>query len=127
MKMVDALASGCAVVSTSVGAQGLPPAIRDAFIVADTSTGLVEATVALLCNSEARRALAARAAAVAHRLPSWDDIAEQVGRCWLDVATASGEGRSSRGGQVAHRRRPRLAPSPSVGAAPSDFQMRLDS
>lgn len=86
MKMVEALSAACAVVSTTIGAQGMPPALRDAFVVTDTTDGLVDATVELLGNPAARHALAARAAAAAPSLPSWDDVAEQFGRYWHDAA-----------------------------------------
>ncbi len=86
VKMIEALSSGCAVVSTSVGAQGLPLPIRDALIVADTPEDLIEATVTLLRNAEARQGLGARAAAVARHLPSWNDAAELIRRCWSDLA-----------------------------------------
>jgi glycosyltransferase involved in cell wall biosynthesis len=85
LKMIEALSSGCAVVSTSVGAQGLPTPMRDALVVADTPEELVDQTVALLGSAQARRELGARAAAIARRLPSWDDAAELVWQCWSEL------------------------------------------
>lgn len=85
LKLIEALSSGCAVVSTSVGVQGLPPAMRDALVVADEPEELVERTVALLGDADARRELGGRAAAIARRLPSWDQAAELVWQCWSEL------------------------------------------
>jgi polysaccharide biosynthesis protein PslH len=91
IKMIEALSSGCAVVSTSVGAQGLPPLMHDALVVADTPDELVNRTVALLESAEARRELGLRAAEVAKHLPSWDDAAELVWQCWSELAQDRGK------------------------------------
>ncbi len=91
LKMIEALSSGCAVVSTSIGAEGLPPPMRDALVVADTPEELVEATVALLGSAQTRQELGVRAAALARHLPSWDDAAELVRLCWSDLAGGKGE------------------------------------
>jgi glycosyltransferase involved in cell wall biosynthesis len=75
VKTIEALRRGKAVVSTSVGAQGLP---RDALAVADEPETFADAVVRLLRSPHRRRQLEQRAARAGRVLPSWDDAARAL-------------------------------------------------
>jgi hypothetical protein len=60
-KLVQALAHGCAVVTTSVGAQGLAELEPPPFIVADTAPDFALAVAGLIADPAARRELEDRA------------------------------------------------------------------
>ena len=79
VKLLEALAMGKAVVTTRVGAQGLPPG---SVVQADNHTDFATAVVHLLTSEPARRRQEARARNAAGRLPSWDLAAESLAACW---------------------------------------------
>lgn len=55
-KLVEALAHGVPVVTTTIGAEGFPQRVVDAMLVADDAAGLAEHTAALLADDERWRA-----------------------------------------------------------------------
>ncbi len=75
VKVLEGLAAGAPIVTTSVGAQGLP---RDhgAPLVVDTDPGeLARAVVRVLGEPSLRRSLSAAARHLASELPTWDEAA----------------------------------------------------
>jgi polysaccharide biosynthesis protein PslH len=78
VKVIEALRRGKAIVSTSIGAQGLPPEARDALVVADDPGRFASATAALLADRRQRRRLERRATAAAEALPTWDQAARSL-------------------------------------------------
>lgn len=99
VKVVEALWAGRPVVTTPVGAQGLPPAAVRAMAVAGSSAGLAAATVRLLASATERQRYAAAAAAAAATLPTWDDAAAALQACWRQLAGAgSGLGATATAG-----------------------------
>ncbi|MCY3799346.1 MAG: glycosyltransferase family 4 protein [Chloroflexi bacterium] len=61
LKILQAMAAGCAVVSTSIGAAGLHDDVRGAIVVADEAEAFARAITHLLEDENCRRELGARA------------------------------------------------------------------
>lgn len=87
VKMLDALAHGKAVVSTSVGAQGLGAAVRDAVAIADTPADMAAAIVDLFRDPGRRSELEHAALRHAATLPTWDDAAAALLDCYDRAAS----------------------------------------
>jgi polysaccharide biosynthesis protein PslH len=85
VKAIEALRRGKALVSTSVGAQGLPFAARDAIVIANEPPAFADAIVRLLVNPDRRKHLERRSAAASRRLLTWDDAAAAVGEAYADL------------------------------------------
>ena len=90
VKMLEALARGKAIVSTSVGTQGLGAGIGEAVGIADTATTMAAQVVDLLRNPGRRWTREAAAARHAESLPTWDDAARALLACY-DLAAAGRE------------------------------------
>lgn len=78
VKVLEALARGKPVVTTSIGVQGLPAAAGEAAVVVDDPADFADAVVALLGDPERREWLSRRALAFAREQPIWDDAAAAV-------------------------------------------------
>ncbi len=87
VKMLEALAYGKAIVSTSVGTQGLGPGIDEAVVVADRPAPMAAAVTELLCDAPRRHKLEAAALRHARSLPSWDDAAAALLECYDRAAS----------------------------------------
>lgn len=83
VKVVEALARGRAVVTTSVGAQGLERLPENAIAIADTDADLAAACVHLLRDDRNRHAQAERGQKAVATMPTWDDAAERLAACWM--------------------------------------------
>lgn len=57
LKILEAMASGCAVISTSIGAAGLNPDVKRAMRIADNETEFIQTVVSLLDNPALRHDL----------------------------------------------------------------------
>jgi glycosyltransferase involved in cell wall biosynthesis len=79
VKVIEALAFKKAVVTTAVGARGLP---AGSVVRADGPAEFVAAVVELLRSEPRRREQEARAREAVGRLPSWDHAAELLAACW---------------------------------------------
>lgn len=86
VKVLEALCRGKAIVSTSIGAQGLGDG---ALIVADDAETFARAAAELVVDARARGALERRALAFAGTLPTWDDAAAALRDCYLALAETS--------------------------------------
>lgn len=78
VKTIEALRRGKAIVSTSIGAQGLPRAARAALLLADDPHRFADGVASLLLDPRRRHALEQRAAQAAWQLPTWDDAARAL-------------------------------------------------
>lgn len=85
VKMLEALARGKAIVSTTVGIQGLPGA---PVLVRDDGAGFAAAVEALVRDRAERGRLGEAAASYARRLPTWDDAAQILLRCYEELSRA---------------------------------------
>ena len=82
IKILEALAMGKAVVSTSVGAEGL--AVKDGvhLLLADTPALFAERTIGLLASSEPRRLLGEAGRKLVEERYDWDQIARCLEAAW---------------------------------------------
>ena len=74
LKILQALASGCAVVSTSIGAAGLHADVLDTLQIADDAAGFAEKITALLRDDAARAELGRRAQARVREHYDWSAL-----------------------------------------------------
>jgi glycosyltransferase involved in cell wall biosynthesis len=75
LKILEAWAMGKAVLSTSVGAEGLPAENHRNIVIEDDPAGIAERAVSLLRDASARRALGVAGRQTVEREFSWDHIA----------------------------------------------------
>ncbi len=86
VKVLEALGLGKAIVSTSVGAQGLDLSNHGAVAVADDLTDFAEHVVRFLVHPEERHKQEQEALAYARTLPSWDQVSEAFARLYEEMA-----------------------------------------
>jgi polysaccharide biosynthesis protein PslH len=87
LKIFEAMAMGKAVVSTSVGAEGLPVRAEENIILADTERDFASSVIALLRNANERRRLGASARTLVEEKYSWRTVAETFAQTLQDVIT----------------------------------------
>jgi len=90
VKILDAWSMGKAVVSTSLGCEGLDARDGENILVADTPTDFADAVRRVLEDPELRRGLGANARRTVQEQYSWDVIGEGLNRAYLDLFS-SGE------------------------------------
>jgi glycosyltransferase involved in cell wall biosynthesis len=86
VKVLEAMACGKAVVTTSVGAEGIAEDGDGAFVVADDPSAFSEAVVALLGDGEMRRQLGERARRLIERRFSWQRVNAELDGIYADLA-----------------------------------------
>lgn len=86
VKVLEALGFGKAIVSTSVGAQGLDLSTYRAVAVADDVTDFAKNVVRFLVQREVRHIQEREALAYARTLPSWDQVSEAFARLYEEMA-----------------------------------------
>src|SRR5215213_4980275 len=86
VKVLEALSHGKAIVSTSIGAQGLDLSTYRAVAVADDLTNFAENVVRLLVQPEVRHIQEREALAYARTLPSWDQVLEAFAGLYEEMA-----------------------------------------
>lgn len=85
LKIFEAMAMGKAVVSTTVGAEGLPVQSGENILLADTPGDFAESVVSLLRDSLGRKGLGASARALVEQNYSWQRVAEDFARTLQEV------------------------------------------
>ena len=86
VKVLEALSFGKAIVSTSVGTQGLDLLTHKAIAIADDPTDFAENVVQLLVQPKERHIQEQEALAYARTLPSWDQVSEGFARLYKEMA-----------------------------------------
>jgi glycosyltransferase involved in cell wall biosynthesis len=86
VKVLEALGLGKAIVSTSIGAQGLDLSTHSAVVVADEVTDFAEKVIRLLQDAEERHIQEGEAFAYAMILPGWDKVSETFARLYEEMA-----------------------------------------
>lgn len=89
LKIYEALARGCAIVTTPIGAQGLGDLPPDAVVECGDIPAIVDACLDLLSSPAKRRGQQRRALAAVRRLPSWDGAASRVAALWTELSNAA--------------------------------------
>jgi glycosyltransferase involved in cell wall biosynthesis len=88
------MAMGKAVVSTSVGAEGLPVRHGGNILLADTPEDFALSVISLLRDSDQRNRLGSAARALVQEKYSWPKVAESFADALQDVISPSGSERS---------------------------------
>lgn len=89
LKIFEALSMGKAVVSTSIGAEGLPLVDGEHYVRADDPRGFANAVVALLRDPMRRKTLSAAGSDLVRARYSWRTVAQTFERHCEDVLTHS--------------------------------------
>ncbi|MDQ3910065.1 MAG: glycosyltransferase family 4 protein [Thermoproteota archaeon] len=98
VKVLEALGFGKAIVSTSIGAQGLDLSSHTAVVVSDEVTDFAEKVIRLLVHEESRRIQEQEAATYARTLPSWDQVSEGFVRLYQEMADKIASGKKNQEG-----------------------------
>jgi len=85
LKIFEAMAMGKAVVSTTVGAEGLPVQSGENIVLADTPNDFANSVIALLRSSNERRRLGTAARVLVEENYSWKRVAEGFAGTLQDV------------------------------------------
>jgi polysaccharide biosynthesis protein PslH len=95
LKIFEAMAMGKAVISTSVGAEGLPVSSGENIFLADSPEVFADSVTALLRDSKERKRLGTAARALVEEKYSWRKVAESFAHTLQDVV--HGIARTDRG------------------------------
>ena len=87
LKILQAMAAGCAVLSTSVGAAGLNSQVRGALEIADDADAFARAIVGLLQDDARRQALGARALEAVSAYYDWRVLTPKLLRVYESLAS----------------------------------------
>ncbi|ETA03181.1 hypothetical protein CcI6DRAFT_01336 [Frankia sp. CcI6] len=82
VKVLEALSRGRAVVTTSVGVQGLGELPAGAVLVRDDASSIAQSCLSLLASAEIRRSQQECAQDAVRLLPTWDQAADALARVW---------------------------------------------
>ena len=85
IKILDAWAMGKAIVSTTIGCEGLEATDGDNILIRDDPREFAEAVRAVLADTVLRGRLGAAGRATAERCYSWDAIGEEMNRAYLEM------------------------------------------
>jgi glycosyltransferase involved in cell wall biosynthesis len=85
VKAIEALRRGKCVVSSSVGAQGLPPEVRGALSIANEPEAFAGAVARLLREPALREVVERRSARAARKLPTWDAAGHALLRAYGEL------------------------------------------
>lgn len=84
LKLLEAMASGCAIVATSAAAAGLDEAARSACMIRDDAEGFAEAITMLLADPGKREAMGEQARSVVRSRYDWSAIAPRLLEVYKD-------------------------------------------
>jgi sugar transferase (PEP-CTERM/EpsH1 system associated) len=85
LKILEALAMGKAVVSTSIGAEGLDVTHGQNILIADTPDAFAQAVVQLLCSETLRQKLGENGRQLVEHYYEWGSIADRLDRAYRQV------------------------------------------
>jgi glycosyltransferase involved in cell wall biosynthesis len=85
VKVLEALGLGKAIVSTSIGAQGLDLSTHRAVAVADERTDFAQNVIRLIQHPDERRIQEQEALAYSVTLPSWDQVTKRFSQLYEEV------------------------------------------
>lgn len=85
LKILEAMASGCAVVSTSIGAAGLHADVRQAMRIADDEDAFTQSVVSLLQDEALRSRLGEQAIQQVRRYYDWSALIPKLLNAYKDI------------------------------------------
>jgi glycosyltransferase involved in cell wall biosynthesis len=85
LKIFEAMAMSKAVVSTWIGAEGLPVQTGENILLADTPQAFADSVISLLRDSDQRKRLGTSARVLVEEKYSWRRVAESFGRILNDA------------------------------------------
>jgi sugar transferase (PEP-CTERM/EpsH1 system associated) len=88
LKIFEAMAAGRVVVSTTIGAEGLPTESGRHLLIADTAESMADSVVAVLRDPALRRRIEREARALVTRHYDWSVAAAQLERSLIDAEAA---------------------------------------
>jgi sugar transferase (PEP-CTERM/EpsH1 system associated) len=88
LKILEAMALGRPVVSTTLGCEGLDVVPGEHLLVADDADGLADAAIALLSDATRRDRVVERARRLVEQRYDWDAIAERMLQVYAEVVAA---------------------------------------
>ena len=88
VKILEAISAGKAIVSTSVGAQGLDLSTYKAVTIANGVIPFANSVIRLLLYPEERAKLEREALAYAKALPTWDQASAGFAKCYEEMANS---------------------------------------
>jgi glycosyltransferase involved in cell wall biosynthesis len=86
VKILEALNAGKAIVSTSVGAQGLDLKLHRALAIADEPPDFAKKAVQLLLDPDQRHRQEQEALAYSKKLPCWQQVSDQFSKCYNEIS-----------------------------------------
>jgi glycosyltransferase involved in cell wall biosynthesis len=92
LKVLNAWAMGKAVVSTSIGCEGLAAVDGENILIRDDPKDFADAVLAVLAQNELRRRLGRRGRATVERLYGWDVIGREMIETYLRLANGGQRG-----------------------------------
>lgn len=85
LKILEAMAAGCAVVSTRIGATGLHQELRQAMLIAEDAQAFSQAVVALLADPDLRRKIGNQARAAVRKYYDWSALIPRLLSAYEDI------------------------------------------
>jgi glycosyltransferase involved in cell wall biosynthesis len=86
VKILEALNAGKAIVTTSIGAQGLDLRTYQALAIADKASDFAKKVVQFLRNPNERYRQEQEAVAYSRTLPSWQEVSQQFANCYKEIS-----------------------------------------
>jgi glycosyltransferase involved in cell wall biosynthesis len=87
VKILEALNAGKAIVSTSIGAQGLDLSIYKPLAIADDPYDFAKKVVQLLLDPNERSRQEQKAVAYSKMLPSWNEVSQEFANCYDEISS----------------------------------------
>lgn len=91
IKVLNAMAQGKAVVTTTIGAEGIEAKVGEEILIADSAEAFAEKTVHLLRHPDVARRVGERARAVIEKKYDWEIIREKIRRLYREFEPSDKE------------------------------------
>ncbi len=82
LKILEAMACGCAIVASSQAAAGLPAALKESLLIADSESAMAAGIICLLENPSRRKDMGSAARAAVRETSDWSAILPQMLSAW---------------------------------------------
>ena len=82
LKILEAMACGCAIVASSQAAAGLPAALKETLLIADSESAMAAGIISLLENPSRRKDMGSAARAAVRETSDWSAILPRMLSAW---------------------------------------------